>query len=266
MKRIQLFEFEDFDSLPGFFRNSITELIRVFHRMFKTREVVLNVFGKVRERISFEQITDLGSGAGGIMPEVVQAMNAGDGPKVDLLLTDLYPNAKAIAAVEALSDEHIRYRREPVNAVEMAKLPAGLKTMMNSFHHLPAEVATSLLRNAQANRQPFLIYELAENKIPLLLWWLLLPLSLSILIVMVWFMTPFTKHLSLGQLLFTYLIPIIPILYAWDGQASLVRTYTFDDLREMIGEEKSNYQWIFERAYNDKGKQLGYYVLGYPVD
>ena len=29
-------------------------------------------------------------------------------------------------------------------------------------------------------------------------------------------------------------IPVIPLVYAWDGRASLVRMYTFDDLRQLL--------------------------------
>ena len=51
---------------------------------------------------------------------------------------------------------------------------------------------------------------------------------------MVLFMTPWVRPLSWQQLLFTYLIPIIPLCYAWDGQASIMRIYTFDDIQNFF--------------------------------
>ena len=78
-------------------------------------------------------------------------------------------------------------------------------------------------------------------------------------------MTPFVRPFSINQFLFTYIIPVIPIIYAWDGQASLVRTYTFDDIKELIKKkEDSSYEWIIEDAKKENGKSLGYYILGTP--
>ena len=266
MKRIQLFEFEDFSWLPNAIRAGITRLIVVFLRMMKTPQLLAELISELRQKQPFDQIVDLGSGAGGAMPEVVNTINAATPERpLKLLMTDLHPNPKVVAHFNSVStDGSIRYADQSTDATDFRKVPGGLKTMMNSFHHLPPEAAQSVLRTAQNERQPLLIYELAENKIPLLLWWLLLPLSLSILVIMVWFMTPFVRPLGWKQLFFTYLIPIIPLVYAWDGQASLVRIYTKSDLQQMIGEVPEDYSWTIEPALNAKGKKSGYYILGLP--
>lgn len=124
--------------------------------------------------------------------------------------------------------------------------------------------AKKILQSARQNRQPILIYEIAKNNIPTLLWWLLLPLSLVILIVMSWVMTLLVRPLSFTQIFFTYLIPIIPIIYAWDGQASLMRTYTFADIKSLLGEEDKDYQWTLGDAKKANGRKMGYYIMGYP--
>ena len=79
-------------------------------------------------------------------------------------------------------------------------------------------------------------------------------------------MTPFVKPITWKQIVFTYLIPILPILYAWDGQASMPRLYAFQDLDEMISNiEKPDYKWIKGFAMNDKGKKNGTYLMGMPI-
>ena len=40
MKRVQLFEFEDFDWFPDTFRSTMTKLIVVMHKIFGTKEVI----------------------------------------------------------------------------------------------------------------------------------------------------------------------------------------------------------------------------------
>lgn len=78
-------------------------------------------------------------------------------------------------------------------------------------------------------------------------------------------MTPFVKNLTFKQVLFTYLIPIIPICYAWDGQASLPRMYAMNDLDVLLkGLHSANYSWRKGPALKANGKPLGTYLLGMP--
>lgn len=267
MKRIQLFEFEDFDWLPEAVRAGVTSLIVVFHRMMGTREVLAGLIGQVRNRCDFSQIVDMGSGSGGIMPEVLAHLND-DNPAhpIRLLLTDLHPNPEIVRTLNNRASAAIRYHPQPVDATDLSQTPPGLKTMISSFHHLPPKKAKEVFRSARDHKAPLFIYEVAENAVPTLLWWLLLPLSLSILFVMVLFMTPFVRPLSWKQLVLTYLIPIIPVVYAWDGQASLVRTYTFEDVDELLSDIRSDgYSWEVAPAKKANGKKLGYYILGFPL-
>ena len=265
MKRIQLFEFEDFGWLPDSLRSSMTRLLLIFHRMAGTEKVVTDLTAYVLTKVKADHITDLGSGAGGVMPAVVKALNADREMPVRLLLTDLHPNQRSVRLIEAQKLSWMNYHPEPVDATRMETVPGGLKTMIASFHHLPPGMAKQVLQSASEQKQPLLIYEVAENKIPLIAWWLFLPISLALLIIMSLFMTPFCRPLTWQQLVFTYLIPVIPIMYAWDGQASLVRTYTFDDIRELTGSPSTDYVWDVGPAMNAKEKRSGYYIFGHPV-
>ncbi|MGB1043191.1 MAG: hypothetical protein ACPGU6_07340 [Tenacibaculum sp.] len=267
MKRIQLFEFEDFNWLPSFIRSSITNLLALLLKMLKTKEIASALIKNIKKEHNFTQIVDLGSGSGGVMINVIQEINKNNNTPVNLLLTDLHPNTSVVKNINNLNINNVHYQQEPLNATDFKNAPNGLKTMMNSFHHMPPDSAKKILKTAQENKQPLLIYEMGENNIPTLLWWLLLPLSIVIMVVMVFFMTPFVKNLTFKQVLFTYLIPIIPLIYAWDGQASLVRMYTFKDIKEHLLKDLKDdtiYNWTIDVAKNTKGKKQGYYVLGLP--
>lgn len=265
MKRIQLFEFEDFNWLPKPIRTGMTNLLVVLHKLFGTHDVLTNLITTVKKKYEFSQIIDLGSGSGGVMPDVIKSLNKEQtADNLNLILTDLHPNPNLVKHINN-ENEHISYLESSVNAANLNSLPEGLKTMIASFHHMPPEIAKRILKSAQDNKQPLLIYELAENKIPILLWWILLPLSLAILFIMSLFMTLFVKPLTWKQLLFTYPIPIIPTCYAWDGQATLLRTYTFKDIEYLVQDFKDDsYTWEISQAKKANGKPLGYYVLGLP--
>ncbi|MEM6378843.1 MAG: hypothetical protein AAF705_11535 [Bacteroidota bacterium] len=265
MKRLELFEFEDFGWLPNTIRSGVTNLIKVLHGFMGTSEVLVNLIKQSHERVAFDQITDLGSGAGGPMIDVVGALNSESDNTTELLLTDKYPNKKAVDNINGLAIPFVKYHAESVDAAALDKAPDGLKTMVASFHHMSPEVAKRIVTSAQENREPILIYEIAENNVPFIVWLLLLPISLTILFLMSWAMTPFVRPLTATQLIFTYLIPIIPIIYAWDGQASLMRTYTFNDLKSLIGNDQNpGFNWEMAVAKRSNGKKAGYYVLGWP--
>ncbi|MDT0606838.1 hypothetical protein [Croceitalea rosinachiae] len=267
MKRIELFEFEDFDWLPSAVRTGATNLIIIFHQLMGTKEVIAQLLLDLQKQHHFNRIVDLGSGSGGPMPDVVQQLNKSTPEKpVSLLLSDLHPNPKIVAATNGQNNEHIKYHTKPINASEIGNAPEGLKTMIASFHHMNPSTAKKILRSAEENREPLFIYEVAKNNVPLLLWVLLLPLSLTILLIMSLVMTLFVRPLTFKQLLFTYIIPLIPIVYAWDGQASLMRTYTFNDIEHLLAENKNpNYQWTIADATKPNGKKLGYYISGMPT-
>ena len=267
MKRIQLFEFEDFSWFPKIFRTSMTHLIVVFHKMTGTPAVIGSLIKELRAKLGFDQIVDIGSGSGGAMPLVLEDLNTETGETpLKILLTDLHPSPEFIQEINSKNNPNLKYAETPLDATNLKQVPAGLKTMINSFHHMPPAQARQILKSAQEEKQPLLIYEMGQNNIPTLLWWLLLPLSLSIIIVMVLFMTPFVRPLRWQQILFTYLIPLIPIFYAWDGQASLVRMYTFEDLKILLKDlETPDYTWKMDVGKKPDGKKLGYYLVGMPT-
>ena len=76
--------------------------------------------------------------------------------------------------------------------------------------------------------------------------------------------TPFIKPFSLLRLLFTYIIPIIPIIVLWDGVVSSLRTYSVDEMQQLIKsvENNENFDWHIEK----KKAKMGFviYTIGIP--
>ena len=264
MKRIQLFEFEDQPWFPDTLRISLTRLIMVLHKLTGLSQIIKRELDDLMQKSNQRKVIDMGSGAGGAMEDVHQ-LYVKNNESIEILLSDLYPNQKTIARINAQNHIGLKYHNSSVDAADAKTVPDGIRTMLNSFHHMPPEKAKDILRSAKESNQPIMIYEMAENKIPLLVWCLFLPLSLVILIVMVLFMTPFVRPLTPVQLLLTYIIPVIPITYAWDGQASLPRIYTLEDIDVLLEDLHSDdYVWEKAPAINEKGKKQGYYLKGYP--
>ena len=256
MKRIQLFEFEDFSWFPDFLRICMTNYIATFHRLLDSTSHLAALLKEVMERTGTRQVVDLCSGAGGPMPMVHQLL-ASQYPQLELTLTDLYPNASAIAQIGQSGPIH--YQPESVNAAHVSKEMTGIRTMICSMHHMTPDVLRAILADAQSSNQPFLGYEISDNSFPKWIWWIAFPIN----ILTVLFVTPMVRPMSWQQLVFTYLIPVLPIFIAWDGAVSNARTYTLEDMGLVLsGLPESSYQWEKGALAGKGGKKL--YLKGIP--
>ena len=96
MKRIHLFEFEDFNSFPKWIRACLTQLILVMHNILNTHEELSELLANQIKETNSRQIVDLCSGSGGPMPKVIELLNEKHNLKdIQLTLTDLYPDTGA---------------------------------------------------------------------------------------------------------------------------------------------------------------------------
>ena len=272
MKRKHLFELEDQDWFPANLRGYMTDVLMVLCQKMGVHQVLEHEIQRLIEQYHVSKIIDLGSGSGGPMPELLQKLRSKQNTaNLELLLTDLYPNAKAIETCFQI--EGISYSQTPVDATNLNIVETlhGMKhsdcllTMINSFHHMPPDVAQNILQSAVQNQKLLFIYELADNKIPFPVWLLMLPLGLLMNVISCLVLTLFVRPIDPKQILFTYLIPIIPICFAWDGQVSYTRIYTFDDIDLLCsGLKTEQYTWIKDDAQNADGKKFGTYILGIP--
>jgi hypothetical protein len=85
--------------------------------------------------------------------------------------------------------------------------------------------------------------------------------------LVVWLVTPAIRPFHWARLLWTYLIPVVPLVVLFDGIVSCLRTYTVAELEEFTtGVSQSGYEWEIgeERA---KGMLAPVtYLIGYPTN
>ena len=257
MKRFHLFEFEDLSWFPNWLRICLTRLIVVVHKLVGSTEVIKDELAQLIRSTGQQQIVDLCSGSGGPMVGVIEQLNQDQSTSsIKLILSDLYPNTTLFKSFHEHPD--ISYQDSPVDATNLENAPAGIKSMICSFHHMPPDQAQNILQSACSNKETLFIYEMSDNSYPAWLWWTAFPTN----IIMCFFITPFVRPLTWQQLLFTYLIPIIPICFAWDGAVSNARTYTVEDMNELLSNERcENYNWNI-KTIKQKGRKL--IIIGQP--
>lgn len=262
MRRYQLFEFEDLHWFPDWVRQHMTLFIVAVHRALDTPSMIAPLVARALRTTRHRAIVDLCSGGSGPMIELTRRLKAKPGMQdLSVTLTDLYPNRTAADAVNTLGVPGLRYDLEPVDAGNVAADHAGVRTMICSMHHMPPPVARRIVADAHAKRQPLCVFEISDNSAPIQLWWLALPFAFLMTLAL----TPMIRPMTWKQLVFTYVIPILPILVAWDGAASNARTYSQDDMRELVqGLDAPDYEWEIGVLKKDGYPGGMAYMLGLP--
>ena len=259
MKRIHLFELEDFTWFPNWIRIGVTRLIVVMHKLLGSSADLVQLLSRALAHSESMVIVDLCSGSGGPMLDVYRTLKKRPGlNSLQLTLTDLYPNRTLAAAIEGQGDAALRYETHSINAADVAPELRGVRTLIGSFHHMLPEVARRILQDAREKHQPICVYEISDNSFPISLWWVALPLNF----LMALFITPFARPVTVKQLFFTYVLPVIPLCFAWDGAVSNARTYTLGDMATLLeGLQSDEYTWE-TGLIPGKAKKL--YLLGLP--
>lgn len=174
-----------------------------------------------------------------------------------VVLSDYYPNIDAFKKTKSEQPGIFEYVEQPINAMDVPKHLKGFRTQFNSLHHFKPKDAKAILQNAIDNNQAIGIFEAQQRDIKNMVRILLSPIAVLL-------MTPFIRPFKVNRIIFTYLIPVLPLTTLWDGIISVLRTYTVTELKQMIFELKNNtcFDWEVDIA---KGKQNSIlYLLGTP--
>lgn len=164
-----------------------------------------------------------------------------------IILSGYYPNIDAFKRTKAKQPDVFEYVEDPVDAMDVPHYLKGFRTQFLSLHRFKPKDAKAILQNALDSDQAIGIFEAHQRDIKNLVRMLLSPIAVLL-------MTPFIKPFKLDRIIFTYLIPILPLVTLWDGVISVLRTYTVKELKQMIFELRNNRRFNWEVGIA-KGKQ-----------
>jgi len=265
MRRVQFIELHEQPWFPSSLRADVTDALQfgfnLLHAYAPIAPLLQNVIDSTGNRNDAPQsIVDMCSGGGGPWLDLARRLRCrdggGDSAGLQVWLTDKYPNLEAFQSVSASSDHHIHFYPEPVDAMKVPGTLKGLRTMFTSFHHFSPEDARAILQNAVDAGESIGIFEATKRA----------PSTVGLIFVGILLMflhTPRIRPFRWSRLLWTYLIPIIPLVLFFDGVVSCLRTYRPQELHEIVEKLTScQYQWeIGELA---GGKMPITYLIGYP--
>lgn len=256
MKRRHFFEFVDQNWIPALIRNSITQITQFNIDFFKIYDPVSSIINELIKTTGNNQIIDLCSGSSGPWPRLISQIAS----PVKVTLTDKFPNLKKWEQIAQSSGAKISYSKTPVDVHFIPDELKGIRTIFTGFHHFKLEEARSLLIQTVARDQPIAIFEFTERSLISML------RGLILFILLPFFQTPFIKPRSIAVFFWTYCIPLIPILHYWDGLISNIRTYSVNELWEIVNStDWKKYHWEIGskpiRTHGMKGNIT--YLVGY---
>lgn len=205
-----------------------------------------------------QALLDLCAGDGGLWASVQPLLSART--QVNrILLTDLFPSPTARHA--AITDSTLfEYVEEPVDALHVSPHLAGFRTLWNGFHHFSEPQAVQILSDAINAQTGIAIFEGTHRDLPSVLAMILLVPPLVL------FVTPFIRPFRWSRLIFTYLIPVLPLAIGFDGAVSCLRVYSPDELRALIAQADPEHQFDWEIGEDKVEKQAAVitYLIGTP--
>lgn len=259
MSRIHAPELEDYDWFPAPLRDGVTDLLRASTEVARFFDGAVPIVEELLKEHGSDRIVDLCSGGGGPALTIAREVERRRGTKVELLLTDKFPNHAAFDRAESEFPGLVRAERESVDA---AALPAGLtgvRTLFNALHHFRPALARSIFADAARARQPIASFEIAERSIQGALMVSTIPLGSALI-------TPFLKPRSLLRFALTYALPVLPAVTCWDGLASCLRAYSRAELLELVvGLEDDGYAFRVVEARSPYLRARMTALVGAPV-
>ena len=260
MARFHLFEFHDSPHCPRLWRDSLTAFLRTTIDQLKIYDVIAPRLAALVARSETHRIVDLCSGGGGPWIRLSALLaELTDGP-LHVSLTDKQPNREAFERAHEASEGRIDFVEAPVDATRVPGHLDRVRTLFTSFHHFRPNAAREILQDAVNNRVPIGIFEFTDRTVLSFLAMLFSPL-LALVVV------PFLRPFSWRRLFSCLPLPLLPLVIAWDGFVSNLRTYTVAELDALVADvEGTDYVW--ESGKIDQGPIVPpvTYLIGWPAD
>jgi hypothetical protein len=175
-------------------------------------------------------ILDFCSGSGGPSLAVLDAVNAELDEPVEIILSDKYPNFERFQTI-CTRHRHCSFIRESVDVLACRGLNStvgGFRTMFTALHHFgPTDVA-KILADAIADRAGIALFEFTERGFPQI------AASMSISPLLTLGITPRLRPMTVGRVFWTYMVPVVPLTFAWDGMVSSLRSYGPEELEAIV--------------------------------
>ncbi|HEY4877879.1 MAG TPA: hypothetical protein VIH97_02025 [Candidatus Acidoferrales bacterium] len=258
MSRLALTEIHEQAWFPKVMRDGLTDELQCAFKFGKIYEPIVPRLANALQATGEHRIVDLCSGAGGPWTWLRQSLaREMDSDRVEICLTDKFPNIAAFKREKEVSGGALTYSCESVDASKIPPELDGFRVLFTAFHHFSPDEATAILQDAVDNRRGIGVFEAARRR----------PTSIflnTIMLFVGFLIVPFIRPFRASLLFWTYVIPVVPFVLWLDGVISCLRAYPPAELSELVSRVTTqDYIW-------DIGEVQGLiapvtYLVGYPA-
>jgi hypothetical protein len=250
MHRQRWFEIHDQRWFPAFLRDLVTEALEAVWNSNRTYHPIAARLRDAVRRSGADRIVDLCSGGGG--PWAGLYDEVADGGAVSVCLTDFYPNALVLRR-DAVG--RISAWTESVDARHVPAELRGFRTIFSSFHHFDPDAARAMLADAFEQREGIGVFEGATRNA----WTLLAVTAVPFLAFRAALVA---RPLRWDRIFWSCVVPVVPAVLWIDGMLSCLRSYSMEDLRELVsGLSAADYEW---QVGEERGAVAIRFLLGIP--
>jgi hypothetical protein len=260
MKRLHLFEFMDLKWYPDLLRRPQTNILQALMVKSNAFDYAAPYIDDVLQKLGSSKIIDLCSGASGPWLRLIKKL---EHPHVQVILTDKYPNLAMFAVAKMQTQGQIDFIETPVDALRVPASLTGVRIIFTAFHHFRPPEVRQILSDAQENKQAILIFDnVPDKKLTIALF----PLTFIVSFFQFYLLSFLVRPLTIEQILFTNVLPIVPFVSAWDGFVSALRKYDASQLTEITSKLSTPvYQWRVGADYNLSKATPLTYLIGLPL-
>lgn len=209
---------------PVFLRDYLTDFLSFFNIYSGVYAPAALKVLELMQKNHEKQLVDLCSGNGLYMLRFLKDLNC---PQVKITLTDLHPHRNS-ELVNITTNGNINYHQQAVSAISAIKEFQGIHLMFSAMHHFDEKDLSKILQCAIDNEQTVAFFDYSQRKI------IMEFLAVVCGVVLLLLTSPLIHPFSWKRLLFTYIIPLVPIILFTDAIISRLRAYQLSELNDLL--------------------------------
>lgn len=172
--------------------------------------------------------------------------------KINNIINLEFDLGAGIETVKPFLNQHLAIISIPLSEINTQQ-QRGMYLFVNSFHQLSTISAKKTLAEIAKSRNPVVVVEGNNDSL-----WQLVGMTIFLPVTVI-LSAPFVKPFRWSRILFTYIIPVLPVIMVIDGCIGLLKLYNPKDLNELTSSIKvPDYKWTTGKKDNGRGGKIIY--------
>lgn len=216
---LHLFEFMDHARTPQAIRQTLLDVLDFCNRDFRPhyQDIAAEILRHLKGT-PITQVVELGAGTA----PITQALAGSDSSEhLRLIPSDLYPEPTLWKKLENQHPKQVQPAYHPVDfTIPQQSVPGSSVVLSATLHHIPTTQRMATLQALAESADLVLIFEPVQKN----------PVSMFLVLfaVIPALLTPLARWTSPGsvrRVLWCWLVPIVPLMFVWDGLVSCIRQW-----------------------------------------